>query len=79
MGLAGLSFWHLLTLVVVIVLVFGTKKLGTIGSDLGAAIKGFRQAMANDEAPPSAAAQRPATDAPPADKSAPRPGADSHV
>ena len=78
MGLAGLSFWHLLTLVVVIVLVFGTKKLGTIGSDLGAAIKGFRQAMANDEEAPSAAAQRPATDAP-ADKPAPRPGADSHV
>lgn len=42
------SLPHLLILVAVIVLLFGTKKLRTLGSDLGAAIKGFKKSM-NDE------------------------------
>lgn len=51
MGLGGLSLGHILVVLLVVVLVFGTKKLGTIGADLGEAIKGFRKAMAsNDDA-----------------------------
>jgi len=49
MGLGGLHIWHLLILLVIILLVFGTKKLKNIGSDLGDAIKGFRSAMSNGE------------------------------
>ncbi|CAK0765529.1 Sec-independent protein translocase protein TatA [Gammaproteobacteria bacterium] len=45
MGLSGIGFSELLLLFVIVVLLFGTKKLSTVGSDLGAAIRGFRQAM----------------------------------
>ena len=48
--LSGISIWQLLILLVVVALVFGTKKLGTLGSDLGNAIKGFRSAMREVEA-----------------------------
>ena len=50
MGLGGLHIWHLLILLLIIVLLFGTKKLTNIGSDLGNAIKGFRKAVSDDEA-----------------------------
>lgn len=49
MGLGGLHIWHLLILLVVVILVFGTKKLKNIGQDLGDAVKGFRSAMAAGE------------------------------
>lgn len=49
MGLGGLHVWHLLILLVVVLLVFGTKKLKNIGQDLGDAVKGFRSAMASGE------------------------------
>jgi|GEM_PF-61299 len=45
MGLSGIGFSELLLLFVIVVLLFGTKKLANVGSDLGAAIRGFRQAM----------------------------------
>lgn len=41
---------HLLIILVVCLLVFGTKKLKTLGSDLGSAVKGFKKAMAEGEA-----------------------------
>ena len=41
---------HLLIILVVVLLVFGTKKLRTIGSDLGGAVRGFKKAMSNGEA-----------------------------
>jgi sec-independent protein translocase protein TatA len=44
----GISGWQLLILLVIVVLVFGTKRLRNIGSDLGSAIKGFRQGMEDD-------------------------------
>ena len=40
---------HLLIILLVVLVVFGTKKLKTIGSDLGGAIKGFKKAMAEGE------------------------------
>lgn len=41
---------HLLVILVIAMLVFGTKKLRTIGSDLGAAVRGFKKAMNDGEA-----------------------------
>ena len=45
MGLGGISLWQLLIILVIVVLIFGTKKLTGMGSDLGGAVKGFRKAM----------------------------------
>jgi len=42
------SIWHWVILLLIIVMLFGTKRLGTLGSDLGNAIKGFRKAMSED-------------------------------
>lgn len=44
----GISIWQLLIILVVVILIFGTKKLRTLGGDLGGAVKGFKKAM-NDE------------------------------
>jgi sec-independent protein translocase protein TatA len=41
----GISGWQLLILLLIVVLVFGTKRLRNIGSDLGSAVKGFRKGM----------------------------------
>lgn len=43
----GFSIWHLLVVLLIIVLLFGTKKLASIGKDMGGAVKGFRDAMRN--------------------------------
>ena len=45
MGIGGISMWQLLILLLIVVLVFGTKRLRNMGSDLGAAVKGFRSGM----------------------------------
>jgi len=49
MGLGGVNLTQLLIILVIVVLVFGTKKLKNIGSDLGGALKGFKNAMSEDE------------------------------
>lgn len=41
--------WQLLIVLVIVLLIFGTKRLRTIGGDLGGALKGFRKAMDTDE------------------------------
>ncbi len=43
--MGSFSIWHWLIVLVVVVLVFGTKKLSNVGGDLGAAIKSFRKAV----------------------------------
>jgi len=48
--MGSLSIWHWLIVLVIVMLVFGTKKLKTIGSDLGAAVKGFKASMRDSEA-----------------------------
>lgn len=48
MGLGGISIWQLLIVLVIVLLLFGTKKLKNIGADLGGAVKGFRSAMMGD-------------------------------
>jgi len=40
-----LSIWHWLIVLVIVMLVFGTKKLRNVGQDLGGAIKGFKEGM----------------------------------
>lgn len=49
MGFGGISIWQLLIVLAIIVLLFGTKKLRGLGSDLGSAIKGFRNSVKDDE------------------------------
>ncbi len=49
MGLGGISTWQLLIILVIVVLIFGTKRLKSIGGDLGGAIKSFRRGMDTDE------------------------------
>jgi sec-independent protein translocase protein TatA len=43
--MGGLSIWHWLIVLLVVVLIFGTKKLRNIGQDLGGAVKGFKDGM----------------------------------
>lgn len=50
MGFGGISIWSLLLILVIVLLLFGTKKLRNIGSDLGGAIRGFKRAMEEGEA-----------------------------
>lgn len=45
----GFSIWHLMILLVVIVLVFGTSKFKSAGKDLGGAVKGFKDAMKDSD------------------------------
>lgn len=47
--MAGISIWQLVIILGIVVLLFGTKKLRNIGSDLGGAIKGFKGAMKDGE------------------------------
>lgn len=49
MGLSGISPLSLLLILAIIVALFGTSKIKTIGTDLGEAIKNFRRAMNDDE------------------------------
>lgn len=49
MGAGGISIWQLLIILVIVVLLFGTKRLKNIGSDLGEAIRGFRGSMAKSD------------------------------
>ncbi|MGC6405477.1 Sec-independent protein translocase subunit TatA [Bisgaard Taxon 45] len=46
--MGGISITQLLIIVAIVVLLFGTKKLRTLGSDLGESVKGFKKAMADD-------------------------------
>jgi len=45
----GISWQQLLIVLLIIILIFGTKKLKNIGSDLGGAVKGFKKAMSDEE------------------------------
>ncbi len=49
MGFGGISMWQLLIILLIVVMVFGTKKLRSIGGDLGGALKSFRKAMDSDD------------------------------
>ena len=53
MGLGGIGIWQLLIILLIVFMLFGTKKLRNLGSDLGGALKGFKSAI-KDEDPPAA-------------------------
>lgn len=48
MGIGGISIWQLLIIALIIVLLFGTKKLRSLGTDLGSALKGFKNAIKDE-------------------------------
>lgn len=49
MGIGGISVWQLLIILVIVLLLFGTKRLRNLGSDLGGALKGFRKSISDNE------------------------------
>tara|TARA_B100000927_G_scaffold276124_1_gene256648 strand:+ start:170 stop:337 length:168 start_codon:yes stop_codon:yes gene_type:complete len=49
MGFGGISVWQLIIILVVVLLIFGSGKLRSLGSDLGSSIKGFKKAVKEDE------------------------------
>ena len=64
--LSGISLWQLAIVLLIVILVFGTQRLKTLGKDVGSAVKGFKQALHDDsestDRQASAPAQRDATD-----------------
>lgn len=60
--MGGLSVWHWLIVLLVVVLVFGTKKLRNVGEDLGGAVKGFKKGMKDAEDEPGVITNQTTTD-----------------
>ncbi|MDM7861569.1 Sec-independent protein translocase subunit TatA [Alteromonas sp. ASW11-36] len=48
--MGGISLWQLLIVLLIVVLLFGTKKLRGMGGDLGSAVKGFKKAVSDKDA-----------------------------
>jgi sec-independent protein translocase protein TatA len=74
------SIWHWLLFLVIVLLIFGTKKIRNLGPDLGNAVRGFKKAMhgdEEDEAKAKAAAEKLQADPPPS-SSATQEQRDSH-
>jgi sec-independent protein translocase protein TatA len=60
--MGSFSIWHWLIVLVIVALIFGTKKLGNMGADLGKAVKGFKDGVkGEEERAAEAAAQQQAT------------------
>ena len=51
--MGSFSIWHWLIVLVIVMLVFGTKKLGNMGSDIGKAVKGFKDGVKGEEDKPA--------------------------
>lgn len=51
MGISGISVWQLLIILLIVVLLFGTKRLRDVGGDLGAFIRSFRKGLREEELP----------------------------
>jgi sec-independent protein translocase protein TatA len=47
--MGGMSIWHWVIVLVVVMLVFGTKKISNMGSDIGKAVKGFKDGVKGDD------------------------------
>jgi sec-independent protein translocase protein TatA len=60
--MGSFSVWHWLIVLVIVMLVFGTKKLGSMGSDLGKAVKGFKDGVKNEDDKSAAAPSQVAAD-----------------
>jgi sec-independent protein translocase protein TatA len=48
MGLGGIGIWQLLIVLLIVIMLFGSKRLGNLGSDLGSAIRGFRKNVSDE-------------------------------
>jgi len=57
--MGSFSIWHWLIVLVIVLVIFGTKKLKNVGSDLGSAVKGFKDGMKSGEEATAAAAPPP--------------------
>ena len=55
--MGSFSIWHWLIVLVIVMLIFGTKKLRNVGQDLGGAVKGFKDGMKDANAPEQPAAE----------------------
>lgn len=51
--MGSFSIWHWLVVLVIVLVIFGTKKLRNIGGDLGGAVKGFKEAVKEEEKSPA--------------------------
>ncbi len=60
--MGSFSIWHWLIVLVIVLLVFGTKKLRNIGGDLGGAVKNFKEAMGEEKNKSSTTAELPRQD-----------------
>lgn len=49
MGIGGISIWQLLIILAIVLVLFGAKRLRNVGGDLGAAIKGFKKSMKEED------------------------------
>ena len=74
--MGGLSLWHWLIVLVIVVLVFGTKRLKNVGQDLGEAVKGFKKGMQDDDTPGRPTPSLPPASAPGDAASTPTAGTD---
>ncbi|QHI98186.1 Sec-independent protein translocase subunit TatA [Xylophilus rhododendri] len=59
--MGSFSIWHWLIVLLIVVMVFGTKKLKNMGSDLGGAVKGFKDGMKDGSADPASPAVPPSS------------------
>ena len=66
--MGGFSIWHWLIVLLIVVMVFGTKKLRNMGGDLGGAVKGFKDGMKDCGAPAADDKTAAVTNVPSADK-----------
>jgi sec-independent protein translocase protein TatA len=62
--MGSFSIWHWLIVLVIVALVFGTKKIGSMGTDVGKAVKGFKDGMKGEEEKPAAQNAAPSQVAP---------------
>ena len=60
--MGGISIWQLLIILAIVLLIFGTKKFRSMGGDLGSAVKGFKNAMADGEKEPEKKTEEPKLD-----------------
>ena len=74
--MGGLSLWHWLVVLVVVVLVFGTRRLRNVGQDLGEAVKGFRKGMRDGDGPGDGTGDQARNADAPDEATPPKPGAD---
>lgn len=49
MGIGGISVWQLLIVLLIVIMLFGSKRLGSLGTDLGSAIRGFRKSIKDED------------------------------